>query len=162
MSGEDLPVGARRSFGAIGWSVAVGMAMPSLAVWLDTREGRRVNPRRHATRPLRKVRPTRGASPEARPLVKRYEAAGGRYYVYPICFNARKLDAESLIAGVEIQGTIPMWEWVGDEERPRSATEPGDGVQASAAWSRPAATSPAMSQAEFNPVHSSKRAPPAL
>ena len=25
-------------------------------------------------------------------LVKRYEAAGGRYYVCPICFDARKLD----------------------------------------------------------------------
>jgi predicted peroxiredoxin len=48
-------------------------------------------------------------------LVKRYEAAGGGYYVCPICFNARKLDADSLIAGAEIQGTIPMWEWIGDE-----------------------------------------------
>jgi predicted peroxiredoxin len=24
-------------------------------------------------------------------LMKRYEAAGGRYYVCPICFNAKKL-----------------------------------------------------------------------
>ena len=48
-------------------------------------------------------------------LVKRYEAAGGRYYVCPICFNARKLSPESLIAGAELQGTVPMWAWIGDE-----------------------------------------------
>src|ERR671929_560461 len=32
-------------------------------------------------------------------LVKRYEAAGGRYYVCPICFDAKKLDKERLISG---------------------------------------------------------------
>ena len=47
-------------------------------------------------------------------LVKRYEAAGGRYFVCPICFNAKELDADALIAGAEIQGTVPMWEWIGD------------------------------------------------
>jgi predicted peroxiredoxin len=48
-------------------------------------------------------------------LVKRYEAAGGRYYVCPICFNARQLDPERLISGAEVQGTIPMWQWIGDD-----------------------------------------------
>jgi predicted peroxiredoxin len=48
-------------------------------------------------------------------LVKRYEAAGGRYYVCPICFNAKKLSEESLIGGAELQGTIPLWAWIGDE-----------------------------------------------
>ena len=48
-------------------------------------------------------------------LVKRYEAAGGRYYVCPICFNARKLSQESLIGSAELQGTVPMWAWIGDE-----------------------------------------------
>ncbi len=48
-------------------------------------------------------------------LVKRYEAAGGRYYVCPICFNSKQLDQEKLIAGAEIQGTVPMWNWIGDE-----------------------------------------------
>src|SRR5690242_14104115 len=47
-------------------------------------------------------------------LLKRYEAAGGRYFVCPVCFNAKKLDAANLIAGAEIQGTIPMWDWIGD------------------------------------------------
>jgi predicted peroxiredoxin len=48
-------------------------------------------------------------------LVKRYEAAGGRFYVCPICFNAKQLDSETLIAGAELNGTIPMWNWIGDE-----------------------------------------------
>jgi predicted peroxiredoxin len=48
-------------------------------------------------------------------LVKRYEAAGGRYYVCPICFNARRLDERQLIDGAELQGTAPMWGWIGDE-----------------------------------------------
>jgi predicted peroxiredoxin len=47
-------------------------------------------------------------------LVKRYEAAGGQYFVCPICFNAKKLEAANLIAGAELQGTVPMWEWIGD------------------------------------------------
>jgi predicted peroxiredoxin len=48
-------------------------------------------------------------------LVKRYEAAGGRYFVCPICFNAKQLDAGTLIAGAELAGTVPMWNWIGDE-----------------------------------------------
>ena len=48
-------------------------------------------------------------------LVKRYEAAGGRYYVCPICFNAKGLDQSKLIGGAELQGTVPMWNWIGDE-----------------------------------------------
>ena len=52
--------------------------------------------------------------PPLEALVKRYEAAGGRYFVCPVCFNAKKLDDTNLIAGAEVQGTIPMWEWIGD------------------------------------------------
>lgn len=48
-------------------------------------------------------------------LVKRYEAAGGRYYVCPICFTAKNLSPASLIGGAELQGTIPLWEWIGDQ-----------------------------------------------
>jgi predicted peroxiredoxin len=48
-------------------------------------------------------------------LLKRYEAAGGRYYVCPICFNAKQLDASALIAGAELNGTVPLWKWIGDE-----------------------------------------------
>ena len=48
-------------------------------------------------------------------LVKRYDAAGGQYYVCPICFNAKTLSQESLIGGAELQGTVPLWAWIGDE-----------------------------------------------
>ena len=48
-------------------------------------------------------------------LLKRYEAAGGRYYVCPICFGAKKLDADALIGGAELQGTLPLWDWIGDD-----------------------------------------------
>jgi predicted peroxiredoxin len=48
-------------------------------------------------------------------LMKRYEAAGGAYYVCPVCFNARQLDEAKLIGGAEIQGTIPLWNWIGDD-----------------------------------------------
>lgn len=47
-------------------------------------------------------------------LAKRYEAAGGRYFVCPVCFNAKALDTGALIAGAELQGTVPLWEWIGD------------------------------------------------
>ena len=48
-------------------------------------------------------------------LLKRYQAAGGRYFVCPICFDAKQLDGSALIAGAELQGTVPMWQWIGDE-----------------------------------------------
>ena len=48
-------------------------------------------------------------------LMKRYEAATGRYYVCPVCFDAKKLDKAKLITGAEVQGTIPLWQWIGDE-----------------------------------------------
>ena len=48
-------------------------------------------------------------------LLKRYDAAGGRYFVCPICVSARQLDPDNLIPGAEINGTVPMWNWIGDE-----------------------------------------------
>lgn len=48
-------------------------------------------------------------------LLKRYEQAGGRYYVCPICFSARRLDESQLPANAEIAGTKPLWQWVGDD-----------------------------------------------
>jgi predicted peroxiredoxin len=48
-------------------------------------------------------------------LVERYQAAGGRFLVCPICFDAKKLDKGDLIANAELGGTVPMWEWIGDD-----------------------------------------------
>ncbi|WP_433062659.1 hypothetical protein [Dactylosporangium sp. CS-033363] len=47
-------------------------------------------------------------------LIARYAAAGGRYLVCPICFDARHLDKGALIDGATLGGTVPMWEWIGD------------------------------------------------
>jgi len=48
-------------------------------------------------------------------LLKRYEQAGGRFLVCPICFNARQLDQADLLANAEIGGTVPLWQWIGGE-----------------------------------------------
>ncbi|TQK70322.1 MULTISPECIES: DsrE family protein [unclassified Nocardioides] len=48
-------------------------------------------------------------------LLERYLAAGGTYLVCPLCFNAKALDPENLVKGAEIGGTVPMWEWIGEE-----------------------------------------------
>jgi predicted peroxiredoxin len=48
-------------------------------------------------------------------LVARYEKAGGRYMVCPLCFNAKKLDEGALLPNAELAGTVQMWEWIGDE-----------------------------------------------
>lgn len=48
-------------------------------------------------------------------LMDRYEKAGGRFLVCPICFDARKLDKANLVSNAEIGGTVPLWDWIGDE-----------------------------------------------
>ena len=47
-------------------------------------------------------------------LLARYESAGGRYLVCPICFDAKGLDADALLPNAVIGGTVPLWEWIGD------------------------------------------------
>jgi predicted peroxiredoxin len=56
-------------------------------------------------------------------LLARYEKAGGRYMVCPVCFNAKQLDKGSLITGAELAGSVQLWEWIGDEARQPSATD---------------------------------------
>ena len=48
-------------------------------------------------------------------LVERYARAGGRFLVCPICFDARQLDKDQLVANAELGGTVPLWQWIGDE-----------------------------------------------
>ena len=47
-------------------------------------------------------------------LIARYQAAGGRFLVCPICVDAKGLRDSTWITGAELGGTIPMWEWIGD------------------------------------------------
>jgi predicted peroxiredoxin len=48
-------------------------------------------------------------------LLDRYVKAGGRFLVCPICFDARQLDKAGLIDAAELGGTVPMWQWIGDD-----------------------------------------------
>ncbi|MGY1815484.1 peroxiredoxin [Blastococcus sp. SYSU D00820] len=48
-------------------------------------------------------------------LLDRYAAAGGRYFVCPICFTAKQLDQGALVKGAELGGTVPLWAWIGEE-----------------------------------------------
>jgi predicted peroxiredoxin len=53
--------------------------------------------------------------PPLEELLARFERAGGRYLVCPICFNAKHLDKGDLLPNAEIGGTVQLWEWIGDE-----------------------------------------------
>jgi predicted peroxiredoxin len=55
-----------------------------------------------------------GAPPVAR-LFEQFREGGGELLVCPICFDARKLDADSLLPNARIGGATPLWEWIGDE-----------------------------------------------
>jgi predicted peroxiredoxin len=48
-------------------------------------------------------------------LLRRYQQAGGRYMVCPVCFNAKQLDKGSLLPNAELAGTVQLWEWIGDQ-----------------------------------------------
>lgn len=48
-------------------------------------------------------------------LTARYAAAGGTYLVCPICFDAKGLSADTLVANASLGGTVPMWQWIGDD-----------------------------------------------
>ena len=50
------------------------------------------------------------------PLAKRFEqyANGGELLGCPICFKARKLDEDALVANARLAGTTPSWEFIGE------------------------------------------------
>jgi predicted peroxiredoxin len=52
--------------------------------------------------------------PPVAELMGRYQAAGGTFLVCPICFNARKIDAATLVTNASLGGTVQLWEWIGD------------------------------------------------
>jgi predicted peroxiredoxin len=54
-----------------------------------------------------------GAPPVAR-LYEQFADAGGEFYVCPICFEARKLEADDLVPNARIAGATPLWEYIGE------------------------------------------------
>jgi predicted peroxiredoxin len=53
--------------------------------------------------------------PPLEDLFQRYADAGGTFLVCPICFDARQLETGTLVKNAALGGTVPMWEWIGDE-----------------------------------------------
>lgn len=53
--------------------------------------------------------------PPLEQLFEQYAEAGGELLVCPICFTARKLDEEQLVANARLAGATPLWDWIGDE-----------------------------------------------
>jgi predicted peroxiredoxin len=52
--------------------------------------------------------------PSLADLLARYEKAGGRFLVCPICFNSKGLSKDDLLPNAELGGTVQLWEWIGD------------------------------------------------
>ncbi|MFY9488649.1 MAG: DsrE family protein [Solirubrobacterales bacterium] len=48
-------------------------------------------------------------------LFEQFAEAGGELLVCPICFTARKLDEDQLVANAKLAGATPLWDWIGDE-----------------------------------------------
>jgi predicted peroxiredoxin len=54
-----------------------------------------------------------GAPPVERLLDQFFERSG-ELLLCPVCFKARALDEQALIAGARVAGATPLWEWIGD------------------------------------------------
>lgn len=52
--------------------------------------------------------------PPVADLVKRFDAAGGRLLICPLCFNAKQLAAEDLLSNADLGGTVQLWDWIGE------------------------------------------------
>ncbi len=52
-----------------------------------------------------------GAPPVAK-LFDQFAQGGGELYVCPICFEARKLDSNALVANATLAGATPLWEFI--------------------------------------------------
>ena len=48
-------------------------------------------------------------------LTTQFADAGGRLLVCPVCFNARKLPEDALVANAQIGGATPLWQWIGGD-----------------------------------------------
>ncbi len=55
-----------------------------------------------------------GAPPVER-LAGQFAEGGGELLVCPICFDARRLDADQLVPAARLAGATPLLEWMGDD-----------------------------------------------
>lgn len=48
-------------------------------------------------------------------LFARFTAAGGRFLICPLCFNAKALDSATTVENADLGGTVQLWEWIGSD-----------------------------------------------
>ena len=48
-------------------------------------------------------------------LLARYDQAGGRYMVCPVCFNAKQFGQGGLLPNAELAASVQLREWIGGE-----------------------------------------------
>lgn len=53
--------------------------------------------------------------PSIADLVDRYVVASGRFMICPLCWDAKGLTDRDRIPSTELGGTVPMWEWIGED-----------------------------------------------
>jgi predicted peroxiredoxin len=47
-------------------------------------------------------------------LFQQFADGGGELLVCPICFNARRLDEQALVANARLAGATPLWQFIGE------------------------------------------------
>jgi predicted peroxiredoxin len=55
-----------------------------------------------------------GAEPPVKRVHDQFIEKGGRFFVCPVCWNERELDASALVENAEIKGATPLFEFAGD------------------------------------------------
>jgi predicted peroxiredoxin len=54
-----------------------------------------------------------GCPPLSR-LFEQFTEGGGELLLCPYCFDARKLDKETIVANARVAGASPLFEWIGE------------------------------------------------
>ena len=49
-------------------------------------------------------------------LFEQFADGGGELLVCPICWRARKLEENAMVANVRLVGATPMFDWIGDDD----------------------------------------------
>ena len=78
-----------------------------VVMWLSS-EGVRLALRGYVD-PIREDR-----EPPVRRVHEQFIQKGGRFFVCPICFNERGLDASELVENAELKGATPLMEFAGE------------------------------------------------
>ena len=100
-SGEENPDAVAVSYLTAGAALDQGR---EVVLWL-TSEGVRLGLRGYADN----IRADK--DPPAARLHQQFIEKGGRFFVCPICFNERELDAEQLAENAELKGATPLMEF---------------------------------------------------